>query len=439
MAVSGEATDTLVLRFADVGIATYGVLRVVGQPSRTVTWVVEVPLVLAARQELVDALPEPHGGESRRDALERAMTRGPFSSPVRELTLSYILGVLLLGAQAWALLSEYADTSRPALFVSPSARLAGVPWGLLAVPTSGPTAEELVRARAEAMTRSGPAAAHIPWQLADIDAHTDGRRLMELADVFMAVPPNIVHAQRTPARWEDRRDAPPLLVLDPRVPGQRPDSALGSVLGRPSDDSPAVRYVEQTLRRRPALPETATAAQLFRRTDVDRDWLAGMLARGPSRLLYVGHATVGDDGGAERAALYLAEPAALTAAGIIARRLPMPPRVALLACASGGDYRFDEASGLVSAMILSGAQTVTATLWSLPTTAGHREFRPADDAGDPMADIIAAVDTAHEQPQAGRAVNDWQRERLRQWRAGDAAAGPLHWAALVTFAVDGTR
>ena len=34
-------------------------------------------------------------------------------------------------------------------------------------------------------------------------------------------------------------------------------------------------------------------------------------------------------------------------------RLPFPPRVALLACASGGDYQFDEATGLVAAMILA--------------------------------------------------------------------------------------
>ena len=39
---------TLVLRFADVGIATYASLRIVGQPSRTVTWVVEEPILLAA-------------------------------------------------------------------------------------------------------------------------------------------------------------------------------------------------------------------------------------------------------------------------------------------------------------------------------------------------------------------------------------------------------
>src|SRR6185437_13354352 len=95
---------TLVLRYADVGIATYGSLRVVGQPSKTVTWVVDEPILLAALQELADALPEPHGSESRRDAIERALTRGPFAAPDTELTVAYILGVLLIGAAGWQLL-----------------------------------------------------------------------------------------------------------------------------------------------------------------------------------------------------------------------------------------------------------------------------------------------------------------------------------------------
>ena len=36
-----DVAVTLVLRFADVGIATYASLRVVGQPARTVTWAVQ--------------------------------------------------------------------------------------------------------------------------------------------------------------------------------------------------------------------------------------------------------------------------------------------------------------------------------------------------------------------------------------------------------------
>ena len=448
--MSDTDRTTLILRYADVGIATYASLRIVGQPSRTVNWVVEEPLLLAALEELADALPEPHGSEGRRDAIERALTSGPFAAPDSELTLAYILGVLLIGSPGWQLLTECVATPRAVLFVSPSARLARVPWGLLAVPKSGPGKEELVRARQEAITASGRAAARIPWQLADIGKHSDGHRLMELVDVLMAVPPNIVHSPRVPAGWDARKDDPPLLVLDPRVPGQRPDSALGSVLGRPSPATPLARHFTDALEHRPVLPAVDAAVDLFRRQDADRTWLAKLLAQAPSRLLYVGHASSAH-GQADRAALHLADSAAirgdadaigdhrpLTASDLMALQLPMPPRVALLACGSGGDYQFDEATGLVAAMILGGAQLVTATLWSLPTTAAYRQFATA--ATDPMADVVAAVDRAHDADgDAGCAVNRWQREQMRRWRDGEATASPLYWGAVVTFAVDGAR
>jgi hypothetical protein len=453
LAMTDAGRATLILRYADVGIATYASLRVVGEPSRTVNWVIEEPLLLAALEELANALPEPHSAESRRDAIERALTAGPFATTESELTLAYILGVLLIGSAGWQLLAESVATPRAVLFVSPSARLARVPWGLLAVPKSGPSKEELVRARQEAITASGRAAARIPWQLADIGKHTDGHRLMELVDVLMAVPPNIVHSPRAPAGWDARKDGPPLLVLDPRVPGQRPDSALGSVLGRPAPETPLARHFSDVLEHRPVLPgieSPATAVELFRRQDADRTWLAKLLAQAPSRLLYVGHASSAD-GQADRAALHLADTAEvpgdadaigdhrpLTASDLMAMQLPMPPRVALLACGSGGDYQFDEATGLVAAMILGGAQLVTATLWSLPTTAAYRQFATA--AADPMTDVVAAVDRAHgEEGDAGCAVNRWQREQMRRWRDGEGTACPLYWAAVVTFAVDGAR
>ena len=190
------------------------------QPSRTVTWVVAEPILLAALQQLIDALPDPRESESPRDAIERALTRGAFAAPATELDLAYRLGVLLIAAPGWQLLMECMAAPRAVLFVLPSARLARVPWGLLAIPTSGPGAEDLVRAAAEARTPTGPVPARIPWQLGDVSAHTEGYRLMELADVLMAVPPNIVHSPRRPAWWNARRDGPPILVLDPRVPGQ---------------------------------------------------------------------------------------------------------------------------------------------------------------------------------------------------------------------------
>jgi hypothetical protein len=401
---SQPETATLVLRFADVGIATYVSLRVVGEPSRTVTWVLEEVALQAALDELTAALPDPIDTETRRDALERAITKGAFASSATEMSIARTLGTQLIAPDAWQLLLDSVASPRAVLFVSPSARLARVPWGLVAMPGD------------------------------------DGHRLIELVDVLMAAPPNIVHSPRDPAGWAGRQGRPPVLVLDPRVPGQRPDSALGSVLGRPSPDTLLAKHFGELMDGRKVLPDVAASVDLFRRADADRAWLEDLLAQQPSRLLYVGHATAadGDVGHADRAALHLADERPLTASDLMALRLPVPPRVGLLACASGGDYRFDEATGLVAAMILGGAELVTATLWSLPTAAGYRLFAPTNDA-DPMSDAILAVDRAHEAEDAGRAVNSWQRERMRRWTDGDVTASPLYWAALATFAVDGAR
>ena len=395
----------LVLRFADVGVATYASLRVVGDPARTVTWVVQAVETLAALDDLAGALPEPAVGESVADALARALTTGPFATPDGESVLAARLGSVLLSEAAWRLLVEFASTPRAVLFVSPSARMGRVPWGLLAMPA--------------------PAG----------QAH----RLIELVDVLMGVPPNIANALRPRATWAARRHRSALLILDPRVPGQRADSALGSVLGRPSADTCLARHFAEGVSRQRVLPAVAASTELFRRRDSSREWLEAMLDEQPRRLLYVGHASAAEDrsGRADQAALHLAEEQPLTAADVIARRMPMPPRVALLACASGGDYRFDEATGLVAAMVLCGAQLVTATLWSLPTTAGYRQF--AGGEADPMADLVTAVDDAHDDDEAGCAVNRWQRERMRQWHSGDPTASPLYWASLATFAVDGAR
>lgn len=400
-----DVAVTFVLRFADVGVATYASLRIVGEPSRTVTWVIEREALTTALGHLATALPDPYGSESRRDAVERAVRTGPFCDPASELAMAQALGAALIAPEAWTLLLDCVSAPRATLFVSPSARLARVPWAAVAMPGD------------------------------------DNFRLMEVVEVLMSVPPNIVHAVRTSARWDDRHDAPPLLVIDPRVPGQRPDSPLGSVLGRPSADTALARHFASLMQRRSVLPGVDTPVELFRRTDADRSWLAAQLTHTPSRLLYVGHATAGDGdvGHADRASLHLADPRPLAASELIAMRLPMPPRVAMLACASGGDYRFDEATGLMAAMILGGAALVTATLWSLPTAAGYRQFASNTADFDPMADLIIAVDGAHESDDAGLAVNAWQRGQMRAWRDGDLTASPLYWAALGSFAVDGAR
>src|SRR5258708_27408732 len=176
------------------------------------------------------------------------------------------------------------------------------------------------------------------------------------------------------------------------------------------------------MRCRAVLPDVSTAVELFRRADADRPWLARQLEQRPSRWLLVGSATAADGevGHADRAALHLADERPLTAADLMSAKLPMPPRIAMLACASGGDYQFDEATGLVAALILGGAQLVTATLWSLPTAAGYRQFAPTADDHDPMAEAIIAGDRAHEDQHAGRAVNRWQRGHMRRRLNADA-------------------
>jgi hypothetical protein len=400
------SATTLVLRYADVGVATYASLRVVGQPDRTVTWVLEPSVLAEVRDTLGAALPDPCAGETVRSALERCFTAGPFATPPTEQAMADLLGARLIASDGWELVAAVAAEARATLFVAPTAGLAQVPWAALAMPGAA------------------------------------GRRLLELADVLFAAPPNIVNAPRTAVPWAQRRDNAALLILDPRVPGQRPDSALGSVLGRPDPEGPLTRHFAQRRAQRDVLPSVGTTVELFRSTDADRRWFAGQLAREPSRLLFVGHATAADGqvGHADRAAVHLADAVPLSAADLMTAQLPIPPRAALLACSSGGDYRFDEATGLVAALILGGAVLVTATLWSLPTAAGYRQFNSAaGESADPMADVVIAVDCAHEEPDAGRAVNAWQRGQLTAWRDGDRAASPLYWAALATFAVDGAR
>ena len=334
---------TLVLRFADVGIATYASLRVVGEPARTVTWVVTESDLVAALDQLSGALPEPRASETVRDAVERAIATGPFAAPGTEQAIARTLGAQLLAPAAWQLLIECVASPRAALFVSPSARLARVPWGLLAM------------------------------------SNDDGYRLMELADVLMAAPSNIIHSARTPADWDDRRDGRPLLILDPRVPGQRPTPAWA----RYSAD-PRRKHRWRNTYGADAPPGGASRRLKFGRAVPPhgrRSRVAGrQLDRQPSRLLFVGHATAadGDVGHADRAALHLADERPLTAADLMSAKLPMPPRIAMMACASGGDYQFDEATGLVGDGSL-WRPIGHGHLWSLPTAAGYRSCAGGDD------------------------------------------------------------
>ncbi|MGE4363299.1 MAG: CHAT domain-containing protein, partial [Mycolicibacterium sp.] len=112
-----DAAATLVLRYADVGVATYASLRVVGQPDSTVTWVIEEPALAEALGLLADALPDPRPSENIREALERAFTAGSFATAAAEQQFADILGRHLISAAGWDLITRHSATQYPALFV----------------------------------------------------------------------------------------------------------------------------------------------------------------------------------------------------------------------------------------------------------------------------------------------------------------------------------
>ncbi|MCX4096360.1 hypothetical protein [Nocardia sp. alder85J] len=300
-----------------------------------------------------------------------------------------------------------------------------------------------------------PRVARIPWELLAPDPAV---RLLDIADVGLLAPAGLVHGPgRTARSWAADRELPVVAVLDPRVPGFRADSALGSVLGRMDAAAPLARRVGEYGDR--LLPAVSDPVDAFRRTDLDRDWLGRALRAGASRLVYVGHVTAAapESGRSEEARLHLACTAEtsgfapvdrihrpLSAKDLIlgthaaaadpadgARLWPIPGRVALIACESGGDLRFGEALGLLAAMIHGGAELVTATRWTLPTDLAFQRFGAA--GSHPLQDAVCAIDAAHEQSDPVAALLHWQRERLAAWRdTRQVRDSPLLWAAFAT-------
>ncbi|WP_328398523.1 hypothetical protein [Nocardia sp. NBC_00416] len=374
-----------------------------------------------AVRALAAALPDPAvpGG------LEGSLTTGALAAPDSEYLLARDLSRALLPYDlAGQLHHLYQQGIRPLIRLQPSPRVAQVPWEILA-----------------------PAPA---------------TRLIDIADISLLAPAGIVHApNRVPRSWHDSRELPVVAVLDPRVPGFRADSALGSVLGRMSHSTPLAGRIADHMNSGRLRPAVTDPTEIFRRTDLDRGWLSHALRAGASRLLYVGHVTAArpESGQSENAELHLACTA--EAAGFAepqrthrpfsAKDLllgthtidpeptagpelwPIPSRVALVACESGGDLRFTEALGLIAAMITGGAELVTATRWPLPTDLAFQRLGGAA-AATPLQEVVCAVDTAHDTVDPAAALAEWQRDRLRVWRAaGGIENSPLLWAAFSTF------
>lgn len=365
------------------------------------------------------ALPAPgHTG-----GLESALTTGELASYDTEHALAQGLSATFLPYDLAARLYDlHVQGVRPHLRIQPSPRVAQIPWELL--------------------------------------APDPGLRLVDIADISLLAPAGIVHAPARKARsWADTRTQPVVAVLDPRIPGFRADSALGSVLGRMDPAAPLALWAASARDR--LVPKVTDPLELFRRTDVDREWLSRVLRAGASRLLYVGHVTAAapSSGQSESATMHLActadtlgfAPVHRDHRPLSARDLllgthalapdprtgphiwPIPSRVALIACESGGDLRFAEPLGLIAAMLTGGAELVTAGRWPLPTDLAFHRFGGAPPTASPLQEAVRAIDAAHESTEPVRALNDWQRQRSTAWReTGAIEHSPLVWASFAT-------
>ncbi|MFE7031074.1 CHAT domain-containing protein [Streptomyces sp. NPDC057621] len=367
-----------------------------------------------------------HGGA---EGMRRAFASGALASYEEERRLARLLAEALWPPGLTDQIRQVsARLGRPLIRLQPSPRVAQVPWELLAV--DGGDGDKLLEG--------------------DV-------RLIDLADIATSVPASL----RRPGAVSPNSAAPDavVLVLDPRVPGHRADSPLGSVLGRPGSDPALLSLVQRRLDTGTVEPPVATPAEALRRTDLDRDWLSEVLRRGARRLMYVGHVSGApvEGGRSEDVTLHLCcgprttgltEPVRahrpLSAKDLLLGTLPLradgvpgaelwpaPERVALIACESGGDLRFAESFGLASAMIHNGARLVTATRWVLPTSFAFHRLAAVPEMVRPLTDLVIAVDDAHEHADPVRRLGSWQRERLDRWRAdGRIEHAPLLWAAV---------
>lgn len=283
----------------------------------------------------------------------------------------------------------------------------------------------------------------LPWELLPL---RDGRLLVDAADVQASPPVSLVHdRQRHPADPTDP-DAVPLYVVDP-------------------DSGAAVNASVVDGKRNPALDlwRDKVAAASGWANDADgtppqvgrHDLSQALTQQPPTRMLYLGHCYSADTSTPAQTGLVLSDRARPEDPGSVrvserrtadrwrrpltARDLyegeqgmpghqvwPMPPRVALIACASGTDAAQHEPWGLVSIMINAGAEYVTGTRWTIPTDLLSHGATTA---------FAAAVDHAHDSPDPISSLGAWIRTTSQDWRAHpqEARLSPVVWAAATTY------
>ncbi|WP_019931253.1 hypothetical protein [Nocardia sp. BMG111209] len=417
-----DSVDVLV-RAADAG-DTYLSWRWLDDVRRPLFEVLRADVAAPALAALDAALVSPRPGERGDRAARRALTEGAFADVARERELARSLAEAVLPERLRDQIRQRSAAGlRIRMRLTPSPRLARVPWELLTV---------------------------------DGDV-----RLLELADVVLE-PPAAVHADRAvlPAEsWDAVRDRPPLLVIDPQLPTSAGElrQVLDDVDTYPFDE----RIDAYLSAGRLSTPDGDNAIH----SGMDRVELSAALRLPRSRFFYFGHVTASaaepgsaaihlNDTAAEWglaapvrghrpfAALDMmlgtgpaTDPAIWRRYGFGEARTgpelwPMPQRVAVIGCEGGADYRAAETFGLVVAMVNAGASLVTTTRWTLPADWTFRSARTDFDGG-PTSALALRVDTAQEGADPLGTLTRWQRTELHRWRAsGDIAHTPLVWAAL---------
>lgn len=412
-----SADSVLLIRAVDTAPATYLSYRWLDDPENPEVHVILDKELARVTAQLDRALP---GGDGADGGVAAALA-GPFTRTLSEYAISEAVGRTVFPPAVRTAIVERARRGTVAVRITPSRCLA-----------------------------------RIPIELAVVDGR---RRLLELADVSFE-PPSAIHAGRAriPEPWTELADRRPVAyIVDPRLPA---GSGLGQVLDwqRPGGTNAALLGEHIAAARRTA---NSGVGRIVGRWELSDD-----LATSPGRLFYVGHvsSTLDQPGSA---ALHLTDDAAewgyasvvngahlpLSALDLLlgtaspelgpddrtpvepgrvgADLWPMPPRVALIACEGGADYRSSETFGLVTAIFNAGAEVITTSRWTLPSDEAFRVYAGVDIAPGPTTELALAVDATHREADSVGALNMWQRDRFEQWQTEPGpATSPLTWASM---------
>jgi tetratricopeptide (TPR) repeat protein len=347
-----------------------------------------IPLasVEPALSRLAAALPSRLEGESGGN-VTRARA-GALARPETGVALASELGEVLIPPTLKGLVRARAAGGRPlSLVVAPAPMLGQVPFGLLGTAKAG------THLAHGAVIRLGASAA--------------------LLDMIR--------------RREPRQFCPRVLcVLDPcgkkatdPSGGERPLSLLpDGGLDQMGVTGWSWLHEAAVLSRAGHLPELRGSGHLAEPATIDQ--LGKMLrTTDPGLLAYLGHVSNASDDVPASASLVLDDDS-LSARNLLydkePRRWPMPSRVALIGCGSGG-ARAPEWLGLAPASLWAGAQIVAATSWDLIDEADTWK----------LADEVVSVLHRSADPAA-----EWREQFIRhlaEWKS-QGGPSPLSWGAI---------